>query len=511
MKTIRRLFSVSIISAGTFIIAFIFSFYLMFVILDLKDLSLQTWKVRTYWNELSSTTNDILYLRLDSVGHVSTLKEEWIQRSEVLDAALQELLNHPKVSILPQNILDELQHSRYIWYFSIKRLHDAQTILDTLFNENLLIDGILANGEPSLYENIMDLTSSPGLSYEEKLIYNKFTANMNVFNMTKNEFSSILQMVNQEIPPLLDKKIFQLTLFTLLLFLLAILYTLFSLSRTVQPLTRLAKTVKNMEHMDQPVFLDSLDIHDALDDDDEIMIIKRGVSQMGRKISDLYEESLRVEKEKQQAQLQALQYQINPHFLYNTLGSLQLSAAMNNQKELADTLRSLSRMLRNTIRRTKNRITLAEEIEIVKDYLAIMQFRYRNRLSIGISIPDTLLQQPIPGQIIQPILENAIQHGLHEALNSETASPEISITAASDSRNIILSIADNGTGMEESEIAKIFSETRDAKEDGSTHIGLKNINDRIQIQFGASYGISITSAPDRGTTVTLTLPLSQES
>jgi len=508
VKTIRRLFSVSIISAAAFISAFLFSLYLMMVILDLKDLSLQTWKVRAGWTELSAATNDILYMRLDSVGHLKDLQKEWLLRSRYLDTSFQELMDHPRLTTLPRDIMDELIHSRHIWEFSRKRLIDAQLILDQITDEQLLLDVILANGKPTLYENISDLRSDPHLSYKDKIIYNRFTANMAVFDMTRDDFSVILERVNQEIPPLLERRIYQLFLFAMALFLMAVLYTLYALSRTVRPLSRLARAMKNIGDMEHP-FLMGQD--GEADGEDEIVIIRNGVRQMGQKIRLLYEQSLQVEKEKQQAQLKALQYQINPHFLYNTLGSLQLAAAMHQQKEIAGTLRSLSRLLRNTISKTENLITLAEEIEMVEDYLAIMQFRYRNRLAVDLTVPDELLRMAIPGQILQPLLENAIQHGLNEDLNRESGEPRIHIGADQVQEGLILRIRDNGTGMDEQTVRQVFSGGENCRMDGSVHIGLKNIHDRIRIQFGEPFGLDVESRPGSGTAVSILLPLIEET
>lgn len=473
----------------------------MNVIIDLKDLSLQTWKTKSAWNELAAASDDFLFLRYDSIQHLLEMKTKWFKKAEELDDAFKLLSTHAQTKVLPDSLKEELEHAYYIWNFSKQRIYNANNILDKLIKEKELYQLILVTGRPSLYENIQELSFNDYSSYEEKSIYRQFTANMAVFDMTKDGFQNILLMVNDEIPPILEKRILTISIFSIFLFFLTIFYTFISLGRIAKPIARLASAMTNIGKMDYQV--SPIDDENSYEDD-EIVIINKGIHEMIYRIKKLYDQNIIIEKEKQNARLKALQYQINPHFLYNTLGSIQLAASLEKRDRLASVIKSMSCLLYKTLKNTYDLATIFDELALVDDYIDIMQFRYNERINIIKEIDTTLYPLYIPGRIIQPVLENAIQHGLNEKLNNKESSAQISIIVQMKSQNLNLKISDNGTGMDSETIQNIFTKLR---RNDDSQIGLLNINQRIKLRLGNSYGIKIKSNLNKGTEITLVLPV----
>ena len=219
-----------------------------------------------------------------------------------------------------------------------------------------------------------------------------------------------------------------------------------------------------------------------------------------------------------QAELAALQSQINPHFLYNTLDSIRGQALIENNIEIAKMVEALAGFFRYSISRKGELVTLREELVNVKNYMMIQQYRFANRFSLEILIDkedEIAYDFLIPRLIIQPIVENAIYHGLKEKLEDGIITIEIILT----NNNMILMISDNGEGMDNKtldEVKKIIKSSElfieNNKEDISRRIGiaLPNINKRIQLLFGDEYGLNMYSTQNFGTDVEVLLPVNDE-
>lgn len=239
---------------------------------------------------------------------------------------------------------------------------------------------------------------------------------------------------------------------------------------------------------------------------DEIGMISAGFNRMVINLKNSFNRIVQEERQKRKAQIRALQYQINPHFLYNVLASIRMVAMLHQDGEVADMILTLNRLLRNTISRAGHMITVSEEINNLKDYITLQQIRYKNRISIDYIVDDTILCYKIPGMLLQPLIENAISHGLNDKLNkSEDA--RIIIRGATNGTDLFLEVEDNGRGIHKNYIQKIFDERMEKNEGSETHIGIKNTHERIQLEFGSAYGISIDSVLGEYTRVTVKLPI----
>lgn len=215
---------------------------------------------------------------------------------------------------------------------------------------------------------------------------------------------------------------------------------------------------------------------------------------------------LKVEfQQKEDMRFQALQTQINPHFILNTLNSIKWMAYIKQDREVGNMLSSLGTILESSIGRDGGSlIPLRQEIHYIENYISLMQLKYNEKLSVRYSIPDELLDNEVIKFILQPIIENSIYHGI-ESLADQG---EIAIEARAEETRFILSVRDNGVGMSMEKLQEV-AEGLERRGNGprSLRIGINNVHDRIRLQYGDAYGIRIRSKPNEGTTVELLLPL----
>lgn len=218
-----------------------------------------------------------------------------------------------------------------------------------------------------------------------------------------------------------------------------------------------------------------------------------------------------------QSQLSALQSQINPHFLFNTLESIRGYCFMNGQQDIAQVIEALSFLFRNCLQRVGALITFREELENVKRYIALQQFRFPGKFVYKETLDDDkrLMDCKLPNLTVQPIIENAIFHGLENKV--ETG--EIALHAYLTDKRLVIQISDNGSGIERDELTKIqemlkredppWPGWRPPKPSGDQDrgIGMVNINLRIRLRFGKEYGITVSSTKNVGTQVHVTLPI----
>lgn len=233
----------------------------------------------------------------------------------------------------------------------------------------------------------------------------------------------------------------------------------------------------------------------------ELQALSDSFSHMSRRIEELMEKVRREEKVLRKTELRALQAQINPHFLYNTLDSIQWMCEQGKTEDASKMVGALARLFRISISRGHELITIKDELQHAKSYLLIQSYRYRNQFSYRFEVDETLLSYLCNKITIQPLIENAIYHGIDRMVDEG----EIVITVKRSqdaAEDILITVSDNGVGMTEEQCAKILSKERS----DSGGIGVKNVNDRLKIYFGERYGLSIHSVPDEGTTVTVRIP-----
>ncbi len=222
------------------------------------------------------------------------------------------------------------------------------------------------------------------------------------------------------------------------------------------------------------------------------------INEINRLIHEVYEEKLAIKS----AQINALQAQVNPHFLYNTLDSINWMLIDKGDFQSSRIIQSLGKMLRYSINTDETDVTLRDEINFVENYLQIQKNRMEDRLNYQITIPEELLDKTVPKLFLQPIVENAIKHGLNS-----TGKPGTIRIWAEQGELIRVMVEDTGVGMSRAKLESLG--TKDpigTLSEDSTHIGLANVNQRIKLKYGEKYGVLIKSKPGVGTKVTILLP-----
>jgi two-component system sensor histidine kinase YesM len=232
------------------------------------------------------------------------------------------------------------------------------------------------------------------------------------------------------------------------------------------------------------------------------------VQDLTRQLVESNERLLKSEIEKQQAEFNFLRSQVNPHFLYNTLDSISGIASERGVTEIRVMTRALSRIFQYSIK-GHDFVPLFEEIRIVEAYMNIQTIRFSHRFELQCDIPEPLLKSKVPKMILQPLVENAVYHGLEPRYERGT----LRISAHLDSGradDLILTIQDDGVGMDETKLEHLRSDLRedvgDADRGGSSGIGMSNVHRRLQFLFGTKYGLDLTSKVAEGTVVTLRIP-----
>ena len=231
----------------------------------------------------------------------------------------------------------------------------------------------------------------------------------------------------------------------------------------------------------------------------ELEILDDSFNEMTDHISALIEKQIENERSLHQAELELLQAQINPHFLYNTLDSIAILAESDREEDVIDMITSLSTFFRNSLSEGEDIHTLRAEMAQAVSYLEIQQIRYSDILSYSMNIDEDVQDCLIPKLILQPLIENALYHGI----KNRRGRGLITITGGRENNKILLRVRDNGIGMDSERLEQLQNGIYQQKQ-GS--FGLWNVHQRIRLYCGDPYGLSFESTPGEGTTVTVTLP-----
>ena len=210
---------------------------------------------------------------------------------------------------------------------------------------------------------------------------------------------------------------------------------------------------------------------------------------------------------RKQLEVELLQAQINPHFLYNTLESIRMMAEIRGDSESAEMTLSLSKILRYSIGSEERISSIREEIAIIEEYVFLQKIRLDNLESVRINIPKDYYDILIPKLTLQPIVENAIIHGLANVQSHGI----IDISCAKHAESITISVSDNGEGIQPELLQELNEKLSGAEESSGGGIGIQNVNRRLKLLYGSLCGVRISSTIGVGTTVFIELPLQERS
>lgn len=258
-------------------------------------------------------------------------------------------------------------------------------------------------------------------------------------------------------------------------------------------------------------------IHQVQKGDLSVRVDDHGTDEMGElgtqlnkmldRIQSLMKSNIQREVLVKNSEIRTLQNQINAHFIYNVLESIKMMAEIDEKYEIADAITSLGKLLRYSMRWISGNVSLAEEVEYIRNYVLLMNLRYDFEVILSLDIPEELNDQEIPKMSLQPVVENAVLHGIEPVACDTT----IYIKARATAEEFCIEITDSGRGMTTEQLEKL-RETIHGKvqpEGGSAKghgIGLKNVEDRIQLSFGKEYGVEVFSEEAKYTKVSLRMP-----
>lgn len=262
---------------------------------------------------------------------------------------------------------------------------------------------------------------------------------------------------------------------------------------------RLQQRVNRINDKMEQVIQGDLSVRIPVEHSDEFGRIESEFNSMVAEIDRLIREVRQGEQQKRLAELDFLQAQINPHFIHNTLTSIRFMLEMGKVREAGEMIFYFSKLLRRTISRSNEFITLEEEVRTLEDYVNLQKFRYQDSFEASYDISPQTLNARVPALILQPVVENAIFHSVGRSI------VHISISARREDSQLILVVEDDGVGM-----SRELRETVLHKDVQVNRVGLRNVHDRIQLNYGKEYGLVITEREGHGTCVTFRLPF-QES
>ncbi|WP_347559685.1 sensor histidine kinase [Clostridium sp. AM58-1XD] len=292
----------------------------------------------------------------------------------------------------------------------------------------------------------------------------------------------------------LKTKLFIVFIVALFLFILTMINAYIS-SKITDPIRELEKSVNELEAGD-------LNTKVYVGGSYEIRHLGKSIQNMATQIRALMKDIVAEHESKRKSEFDTLQSQINPHFLYNTLDIIVWMIENEKKGDAVRVVTALARFFRISLSKGKSIIPVRDELEHVRNYLMIQQMRFKNKFTYDIDAPDDVLELASLKLMLQPMVENAIYHGM-EFMDGDG---EIHIRVWREEKDLYFSVGDNGLGMTEEQVERLFQDSDHVPSKRGSGIGVRNVNERIRLYFGEDYGLTIESEPDEGTTVILHLP-----
>ncbi|MBS5142343.1 MAG: sensor histidine kinase [Firmicutes bacterium] len=291
---------------------------------------------------------------------------------------------------------------------------------------------------------------------------------------------------------MLNVKYFVAILMLLTVMMLVIISRVVS-ARISSPILKLNESVKEYEAGEKPEIYTGGSM--------EIRHLGHSIQNSYEQIDRLMKEIVKEQDERRKSEMDALQSQINPHFLYNALESLTWMVEAEKNDEAVFLISQLAKLFRISLSKGRTVIPIKDELQHAESYMNIQKIRYKNKFSVDFQVDSALYEYCTVKLILQPILENAINYGVREMDDCG----EIVVWGRMEAGDLILSVEDNGLGMSEEEVEFVLTDSNRIHKHGSG-VGLVNVNNRIKILFGKEYGLLVESEPDEGTRVSIRIP-----
>ena len=355
--------------------------------------------------------------------------------------------------------------------------------------------------QQQLYNELQTENISLVMNTDEDTVLTGTTNNGKLYSISRSDKTGWTVVDCTSVRELLSKSrqaqsVYVLT--AIVLVIIALLFSRFMARSITLPIQKLRDSMKKVQEGDFGVS----DV--VVDSKNEIGSLTKSFDVMTHKIQELMEQNVHEQEEKRKSELKALQSQINPHFLYNTLDSIIWMAEGKKNKEVVLMTASLARLLRQSISNEDEVVPIAKEVEYARGYLTIQKMRYKDKLEFQIDVDSSILYIPLIKLVLQPIIENAIYHGL----KYKESKGLLIVKGFMKDGNAVLQVIDDGVGMDEETLAHIYD--RHKVNYHSNGVGVYNVQKRLKLYYGDDYGITYESEKGKGTTATITIPGRQE-
>lgn len=292
-----------------------------------------------------------------------------------------------------------------------------------------------------------------------------------------------------------------------MLFIILVLFVAMALVYVISLLTtnRLLRLSRQLNRL----ALGDLKVVSQVDGNDEIGQLSRQFNHMVSSINGLMEQVVETSEQnnrlaiaQKEIKLKMMASQINPHFLFNALESIRMKAHIKGEAEIANIVRLLGKLIRKSLEIGSGKTTIKAEMEMVRSYLQIQKFRYEDRLDFELSIQEGIEKEQIPPLIIQPLVENAIVHGLE----NQEEGVRVEVTIYKENDLVHFTVRDNGAGIGPERLKEVVTSITGSDEQEKSRIGLRNVHQRLTLSYGEEHGLIISSEPGKGTKIDFTVP-----
>lgn len=223
-----------------------------------------------------------------------------------------------------------------------------------------------------------------------------------------------------------------------------------------------------------------------------------------QKVVDEQVQKEKIHTKQREVEFKMLASQINPHFLYNTLETIRMKAKINKEPEIEELVKMLAKIMRRNIQVSDKKVTLKSEVQLIEYYLKIQNYRFGDRIHSQVIVDENVeMDAKVLPLIIQPFVENAFVHGLE----SSEDGGNLTVHVSRDMGVIIVNVEDDGVGMDYYELGKLRYAINSGEAAEKGHIGVSNVNQRLKLQYGEQYGITVDSKKNAGTKITIRMPL----
>lgn len=452
-------------------------------------INLNKYKDSTWYKTLESSSNKVQWFTDEDFNDPSLpssviamkkipIRNNYSRGQEIIR---MDFLRSSYDSLLDQAIVTE---NTYVMIISPNHIMSTSTNIDSV------------NEEKSMDEIVTYVNSIKGTfpQWSTRLVNGKKVI-LGIETIASNDWKLVMIVPNEDITKTSNESKYK--LFFIFLFIVPFTMPLaFIVASSIT--SRIALLIKRIREVDSANFNHEIGANSK----DEVGILTKNFNYMLLKTSMLLDEKYAMGKEIKNMELKALQAQINPHFLYNTLDLLYLLGVKHNIPMISDLVLQLSQFYKLSLSKGKDLVTIASELNHIEAFVKIQNYRFNDAFKLIIDIPHEFLDVEIPKITLQPIIENSILHGILETVDE---SGTITISAHSEGNNLIIDITDDGVGIDDETLDLLNKKI--VAGDEQHGYGLNNIDDRLKLVFGSEYGLKYSSILAKCTTVSIKIPL----